>query len=287
MVCTMMLLRGMVALLIPAACGELSIPTREIAPGVHMPVVSIGTGGLEPELAANITSNWIELGGRGLDTALIYRNQAAIAQTLAREGMSRKDVFITTKVPSCDGVAENVQSDLKQLGTDYIDLLLIHFPDFGGDCAVAWKALEGYFAAGVLKAIGISNFKKNDMQQILKVATVKPHVNQMQLNLFQRDEETLSFSKENGIIVEAYSPIGRNTTTIAHSEQVKALAARYNVSTYQVAMKWILQHGHLLTFQSSSKAHQQEDADLFRFNLTTSEMLVLDELHSASHAVIV
>jgi len=271
---------------LPAALGALDIPTRLIAPGVNMPVVSIGTGGVETASAANITSNWLQLGGRGVDTAQIYRDQAVIAQTLAKQGVDRKDVFITTKIMGCALVDHNVQFDLKQLGTDYIDLLLIHFPKFG-DCGVAWKILEGYFKRGVLKSIGVSNFKKADLQHILKTSTVVPHVNQIELNVFNHDDDTISFCEANNITVEAFSPIGRNSSWIRSNSVVNTIASRHNVSTYQVAMKWILQHGHILTFQSASEKHQQEDADLFSFTLNTSDMATLDALQNSSTAILV
>jgi diketogulonate reductase-like aldo/keto reductase len=251
-----------------------------------MPVVSIGTGGQETSSAENITEYWLQLGGRGVDTAQVYRNQASVATALAKVGVPRKDVFITTKIWGCAMVDNNVKHDLQQLGTDYIDLLLIHVPKFG-DCAVAWKILEGYFARGVLKAIGVSNFKKADLQHILKNASVVPHVNQIQLNVLEHDDETISFSSANKIAIEAYSPIGRNSSWIRTNSDINAIGAKHNVSTYQVAMKWILQHGHMLTFQSSSKKHQQEDADLFNFNLSSTEMATLDSLQSASAPMVV
>merc|ERR550537_390838 len=100
------------------------------------------------------------------------------------------------------------------------------------------------------------------------------------MNVLDHDEDTISFCRTNNITVEAYSPIGRNSSWIRNNEEIKSIAATHNVSTYQVAMKWILQHGHLLTFQSSSKEHQEADADLFKFSLSDKEMLALDKLQS-------
>ena len=117
-----------------------------------MPVISIGTGGLEhdDEQARAIVSNWMSLGGRGVDTAQVYRDQAVVAKAIAGAGVKREEVFITTKVVCCAGVAASVESNLKQLGTDYIDLLLIHFPAPGIESA--WATLEDFHARGVLKA---------------------------------------------------------------------------------------------------------------------------------------
>jgi diketogulonate reductase-like aldo/keto reductase len=155
------------------------IPTKEIAPGIRIPVVSIGTGGLEAENASSIVANWLELGGRGIDTAFMYKNQQVLKDEFKKLGVDRDSVFITTKIPGCSATKHYIEEDLKQLGTDYIDLLLIHFPEVSG-CVQAWQVLEDYHKKGIAKAIGVSNFGKEDLQKILAAATVKPHVNQVQ-----------------------------------------------------------------------------------------------------------
>lgn len=265
---------------------RINIPTKTIAPGVHMPVVSIGTGGLESVVAQNITWNWLELGGRGIDTAAVYRNQGVVAKTIGKSGVAREDVFITTKIPGCRFVEWTVEHDLNQLGTSYIDLLLIHGPILG-DCAVAWKILEKYVARGVLKSIGISNFKKSDIQHVLEGASVVPAVNQIELNVLNHDDDTIQFCQAHNITVEAYSPVGRNSSWIRTNNAVRTMAAKHKVTTYQIALKWILQHGHVLTFQSSSKEHQQLDADLFSFELSNEDMSTLDSLQNASLPLVV
>ncbi|CAJ1395296.1 unnamed protein product [Effrenium voratum] len=165
---------------------------------------------------------------------------------------------------------------------DYIDLLLIHFPK--GDCAEAWATLEEYHSKGVLRAIGVSNFKKSDLETLMKTAKVKPAVNQIELNVLEYDAEGLAYSKQLNITVEAYSPVGRSghSGDICGNEVVKSVASKHQISTYQVALKWILQHGNLLTFQSSSAEHQAEDADVFGFQISDEEMKALDQLHGAS-----
>jgi len=262
----------------------LDIPSREIAPGVEMPVVSIGTGGLEMDAAKSITTNWMELGGRGVDTAYDYENQDVVANAVAAAGVDRKDVFITSKIPKCSEVSAYVEKDLQLLSTDYIDLLLIHFPNGGGDCNKAWATLEDYYSRGVLKSIGVSQFKRSDLESLMHTAKVTPHVLQMQHNVLAHDDDTLACAADLNITVEAFSPLGRSghSGDIPGNKAIQAIAAAHNVSTYQVALKWILQHDHVLTFQSSSKAHQQEDADLFSFTLTDKEMKTLDGLQDGA-----
>lgn len=253
-----------------------------------MPVISIGDGGEETGSARVITSTWLKLGGRGVDTAKDYGNQEDVAEAIAASGVDRKDLFITTKIPSCSNAKSYIKKDLKELGTDYIDLLLIHFPE-GGDCAEAWATLEDYHAKGVLKTIGVANFARSDIKTLMKTAKVTPHVNQIRLNVLERDDDQIAASQEQGITVEAYSPLGRGGESgdIADNEVIKQIADAHSVSTYQVAMKWILQHGWALTFQSSKEAHQQEDADVFGFTLSDQEMSTLDNLQSSRSAVVV
>eukprot|EP00927_Polykrikos_kofoidii_P056144 TRINITY_DN5030_c0_g2_i1.p1 TRINITY_DN5030_c0_g2~~TRINITY_DN5030_c0_g2_i1.p1 ORF type:complete len:305 (+),score=65.66 TRINITY_DN5030_c0_g2_i1:97-1011(+) len=262
--------------------GAVSVPTMEIAPGVHMPVMSIGTGGLERAQASEIVGNWLSLGGRGIDTAWSYKDQEEVRASIASAGVPREELFITTKVFGCNSTQKYVEDDLKQLGMQYIDLMLIHYPEPLSACAAAWSVLEDYHKRGIIKSIGVSNFNTTDLQLLMKTAKVKPAVNQIELNVLRRDEETLATCASFNISVEAYSPLGRagHSGDISGSDVIKAVAANHNVSAYQVALKWILQHGYTVTFQSTSSAHQQADADVFGFDLTAEEMSKLDDISS-------
>jgi len=266
------------------ASGHLEIPDVEIAPGVRMPLVSIGTGGLERPAATQITSTWLGLGGRGVDAAWVYKNQDFVRQGIADSGVPREQLFITSKIPGCVDARHFVEDDLKLLNTTYLDLLLIHFPGpVKAECPGTWKVLEDYHARGVLKAIGISNFKSADVEDLLKSAKVRPAVNQIQHNILAHDDATIATCQAHNIAIEAFSPLGRHghSGDIPGNPTIQAIAAKHSVSSYQVALRWILQHGHSLTFQSSSAKHQAADADLFGFNLTTAEMSTLDTLQGA------
>lgn len=262
------------------------VPAAEIAPGVNMPVLSIGTGGLESHAASEIVSNWLSLGGEGVDTAKLYRDQDIVAKAIKDSGVDRKKLFITSKIPGCLNAKANVEYDLQQMGTDYIDLLLIHFPQPSfSDCSDAWAVLEDFHSKGILRAIGVSNFRKSNLESLLKNARVVPAVNQIQHNIFHHDDETIAFARSHNITIEAFSPLGRsNSSDVTGSPVVRAVADNHNVSSFQVAMRWILQHGHLVTFQSTSKAHQFVDADVFDFEITGEEMERLDQLQGPALA---
>jgi len=279
---------GFVLLVAHAHASPLNIPTKEIAPGVHMPVVSIGSGQVmnlvKHAPAAQVVGDWLDLGGRGIDTAWIYGDQAQIAATIAQRGVARKDLFITTKLMEClsgsFGAKMYIEANLKNLNTSYIDLFLIHAPL--GNCENTWSVLEDYHQKGVLRAIGVSNFNKKNLEGLLKTAKVKPAVNQIMYNIFSHDDEAIQYCRENNITVEAFSPLGSyvgpTKGSVFHDPTIKNIAAAHKVSVAQVALKWIVQRGDLLAVLSGNKTHQANDADLFNFELTLGDMNVLDHL---------
>jgi len=258
------------------------LPTKEIAPGVHMPLVSIGTwtsGSLFRDHAYDIVTQWLELGFRGVDTALIYYDQKPIASAIADMGVPRESLFITSKIPVCEPItARNALNyDLSRLNTSYIDLMLIHWHvGLRGDCPATWKVLERYVAKGKLRAIGVSNFKTRALKRIMKKATVPIAVNQMEYNVFHHDDKTIAFCKDNNITVEAWSPLGGAGLvpgpSVFKDPTVSSMAAAHNVSAAQVALRWIVQRGDVLAVMSANKMHQANDADLFSFELEDGEM---------------
>lgn len=278
------------ALFCPAvASAILQIPTKEISPGVDMPVLSIGTGGdakWHPSTVSTIVTNWMALGGRGVDTAFIYGTQGAVHRAIRDSGVSREEVFVTSKVPLCLGGKFFADVDDEWLKTSYIDLLLIH-SHIGLDCKATWRQLEQLVAKGKVRALGVSNWKSADFEKLLPKATVLPVVNQIEHNVLNHDDETIAYCQAHNITIEAYSPLGQggNKGDVPGNAVVQAVAASHNVSSYQVGLKWIIQHGHALTFQSEKASHQESDADLFGFDLTDDEMSTLDGLQARVQAL--
>jgi diketogulonate reductase-like aldo/keto reductase len=265
-----------------------TLPTKEIAPGVDFPIVNIGTwlAGSKKEDAYTISKNWLAQGFRGIDTALVYNDQEDIAKAISESGIAREDIFITSKIPGCFNGASSVDSDLQQLNTDYIDLMLIHSP-LGVSCPNTWKTLEDYVAQGKLKSIGVSNFNAKQMQKVMDKATVPIAVNQIEYNVFKHDEDVIAFCDANNITVEAYSPLSGQggAQSVFSDETVKGIAATHNVSAAQVALRWIVQRGHTIAVLSSSTEHQANDADLWSFELTDDEMDTLTKLQDNSVVV--
>lgn len=289
----------MSVLSLPALALAATLPTKEIAPGVHMPRVSVGTwtsGSLFKDHAYDIVTTWLDLGFIGIDTALNYFDQAAIAQAIADKGAVRQDLFITSKIPVCeaDFAKGFLDYDLSKLGTDYIDLMLIHLPvGLPGSCPKTWEVMEKYLEQGKFRALGLSNFKKAQIQHIMDKAKVPIAVNQIEYNVFHHDEETIQFCREHNITIEAWSPLGGAGLipgpSIFHDETIKGIAAAHNVSAAQVALRWIVQRGDVIAVMSANQEHQANDADLWSFELDPQEMATLDALQEsvATTAVLV
>merc|ERR1711920_330348 len=187
-----------------------------------------------------------------------------------------------------------IEDDLKQLNTTYIDLLLIHLP-FGaswGVCAHTWTMMEDYVRRGILRSIGVSKFDSRELAGIIKYADIKPAVNQIMYNVYHHDDDTIQFCRENNITVEAYSPLGSWNGPfhgdVFKDPRITAIAAMHNVTAAQIALKWIVQRGYVLTFMSNNEDHQVNDADLFDpdFHLSDAEMLLLSNLQPTSELLI-
>lgn len=261
------------------------IPSVNIAPNVAIPSVMIGTWTSgTTEGAKNIVRTWLNQGGRGIDEALVYKNQRETAEAIRESGIPRSDLFIESKVPGCGGDAMArswIQQCLEQLDVEYLDLLLIHAPQ-GPDCLGTWRVLEEFHQKGMLKAIGVSNFQIADLQPILTNGKVKPAVNQIQFNIFFHDDQLAAFCRQHGITVQSWGPLGGAhhwfKRSIYTDPTVAAIAQAHKVSAAQVALRWVFQHNLTYVVLSGNAMHQQNDADIFEFSLTDADMQQLDSL---------
>lgn len=276
--------------------------TITIAPGVDMPMVTLGV--------SNHTL-WIEIGGRGLDTAFNYgdANQAETGLAVRNSGLPRSDFFVTTKVSccptsfkdnylaGCDKVGRNTSQDLQHdmdvLGLDYVDLLLLHQPcDQLEDAVAEYKLLEQYVASGKARAIGVSNFNATMLEAFVSMVSIKPAVNQngysigghsKELSPWGRDDVTLAKAKELGITHMAYSPLGGYTQLdVLKDPTVLAVAAAHNKTAAQIALRWNLEQGIPVVTSTNKRSHQMSDLDIFDFKLTDSEMKSLSAVKPES-----
>ena len=256
--------------------------TYILSNGVHIPCVGFGTWQSKdgPE-AKNSVAEALRAGYRHIDTAQGYGNEESVGQAVKESGLSRGEVFLTSKLTnSVRGYSETLSAfheSLRKLGTDYMDLFLIHWPrpvsfrnDWEAQNAQSWRAMEDLYREGKVRAIGISNFHPHHIEALLKTATVAPMVNQIRLAPGDTQDEVVSFSREKGMLLEAYSPLG--VGKVFEVPQMKDLARKYGKSIAQIAIRWSLQRGYLPLPKSVTPARIRENTQIFDFRLEDEDV---------------
>ncbi|MBM7654371.1 aldo/keto reductase [Neobacillus cucumis] len=259
--------------------------TTTLSNGVKMPKFGLGVFKVEegPELIHAIKFA-IKHGYRSIDTAAIYQNEEGVGQAiregLQEAGISREELFVTSKVWNSDLGYESTlaayETSLTKLGLDYLDLFLIHWP-VEGKYKDAWRALETLYKEGKVKAIGVSNFQIHHLEDLMKDAEIKPMVNQVEYHPRLTQKEVQAFCQEHGIQLEAWSPLMQGQ--LLTQPVIQAIADKYNKSTAQIILRWGLQNG-VVTIPKSTKEHRIiENAAIFDFELSQADMEQLDGLN--------
>jgi len=247
--------------------------------GTRMPLLGLGTWGLDGDRCYRTVREALSLGYRHIDTATMYRNEEEVGRAVRDSGLRRNQVFITTKVASWEqgyeGTLDACRGSLQRLGVEAIDLYLIHWP-VAGKNVDTWRAMEELLAKGRCRAIGVSNFSIPQLEELMEKGTVVPAVNQIELNPFVYDREMLDFCDRNGIQVIAYSPLTRGTCL--QERTLLEVAQAYRKSAAQVLLRWALQKGVAVIPKASSVEHLRENRDVFDFELYNGDMDKLDAL---------
>lgn len=248
--------------------------------GVKMPYLGLGVYQSEDgEEVINAIKWALETGYRHIDTASIYQNEEGVGRGIRESGIPREDVFLVSKVwntdQGYDSTLKAFEMSLEKLDTDYLDLYLIHWP-VRGKYKESWKALEKLYREKRIRAIGVSNFLRHHLEDLLQDATVVPAVNQMEFHPYLVQQGLLNYCKEKGIQYEAWSPLMQGH--IIDVEEVKKIADKYDKTAAQVVLRWDLQKG-VVTIPKSSKKHRiAENADVFDFVLSENDIAQLDNL---------
>ncbi|PZT54627.1 aldo/keto reductase [Paenibacillus silvae] len=259
--------------------------TTTLHNGIHMPWFGLGVFKVEEgQELIEAVKQAIKHGYRSVDTAAIYGNEAgvgqAIAEALQENGLKREDLFITSKVWNADlGYEETLaafDTTMNKLGLEVLDLYLIHWPK-AGKYKGAWKAMEQLYAAGRIRAIGVSNFQIHHLQDLMQDAQVKPMVNQVEFHPRLTQEELKAFCEQHGIQLEAWSPLMQGE--LLDNPVLTEIASSKGKSVAQIILRWDLQNG-VVTIPKSTKAHRIiENADIFDFELSTEEMQRISSLN--------
>jgi diketogulonate reductase-like aldo/keto reductase len=249
---------------------------RVLADGTVMPLLGLGVWQVPDGRECVDAVDWaLELGYRHIDTAQAYGNEASVGRALRGSGLSRDEVFITTKFyPRSRDPLREVAYSIDRLGVDYVDLYLVHWPK--GGATWAWPAMEQARTRGYARSIGVSNFDIDELEQVTAGASTPPVVNQVQFNPFAYREALLRACEQRGVALEAYSPLG--TGRHLGDPTVTALAHRHDRTPAQVLLRWCLQRGVPVVSKSTHRDRIEENAQIFDFSLAASDMGELDRL---------
>jgi diketogulonate reductase-like aldo/keto reductase len=258
----------------------------KLSNGVEIPLLGLGTWLLDDEQAAQAVRDAVSNGYRHIDTAQAYMNEAGIGEGIRFSGVEREELFITTKVAAeaktYEEVTESIDESLTKMGLDYIDLLIIHSPQpwtefreenrYFEENKKAWKAMEDAYKAGKVKAIGLSNFLQDDIENILSNCEIKPMVNQILAHVSNTPLDLIEFCQKNDILVEAYSPIAHGA--VLDNKEVKVIADKYGVSVAQLCLRYDIQLGLAVIPKTANPDHMRINTEL-DFVISDADMEIL------------
>ena len=245
--------------------------------GIKMPMAGIGTFLLTPDQAESAVLEALKDGYKLIDTANAYVNEKAVGRAIKKSGLVREDVFLESKIwPSFYEQEDAVEKTLERLDTDYIDLLLIHQPS--GNYVAGYRLMEKAYKEGKVKAIGLSNFTKEQIQEILDICEVKPAVLQTEVHPYFQEQELKEFLAKEDIKIQAWYPLGHGDTALLNDETIVEFGEKYQKSTAQIILRWHIQAGNIVITGSKNPEHIKANFDLFDFALTEDEMKKISEL---------
>ncbi|MDQ6599013.1 aldo/keto reductase [Bacillus salipaludis] len=248
--------------------------TYKLANGIEIPKIGLGTWLLDNAQAAQAVLDAISIGYRHIDTAQAYMNEAGVGEGICSSGVAREELFITTKVAAeaktYDAVTQSIDESLAKMGLNYIDLLIIHSPQpwvefreenrYFEENKEVWKAMEDAYRTGKVKAIGVSNFLQDDVENILASCEIKPMVNKILAHVSNTPLELIEFCKKNDILVEAYSPIAHGE--VVDHAKVKVIADKYGVSVAQICLRYDIQLGLVVIPKTANLNHMRNNLEL-------------------------
>lgn len=264
--------------------------TYTLSNGVEIPKLGLGTWLIKNDDVVQAVKDAVAIGYRHVDTAQAYANEEGVGQAIRTSGVSRDELFLTSKLAaemkSYDQAVEAIDGSLRTMGVDHLDLMIIHSPQpwaqfgaadryFEGN-REAWRALEDAYQAGKLRAIGVSNFERQDLDNLLFACTVKPMVNQILAHISNTPHGLIRYTQEQGILVEAYSPIAHGE--LLKKKQVREIADTYDVTVPQLSIRYTLQLGLLPLPKTQNPEHMKSNADV-DFEISDEDMETLKNVN--------
>lgn len=264
----------------------MTIPTLPLNDGYAIPQIGLGTASLNDEQIAPVIVSAIEAGYRHIDTAYRYENQRGVGKGIRDSGIPREEVFVTTKLDGefqgNDRAIAGLDACLQQLGMDYVDLLLIHWPLPQRNAYVStWKTFEKLVETGKVRSIGVSNFKPAHLERLFAETTIRPVANQIQLNPRITRTEQHSYDQAHDIVIVAWSPLGQGKDLL-DEPTLKTIATGHNKTPAQIALRWFIELGIVAIPRSSNPERLRQNIDVFDFTLTAAEVAAISALDTGA-----
>jgi 2,5-diketo-D-gluconate reductase A len=260
-----------------------TVPTIELGDGHTIPQLGFGVFQIPPEETAEAVRRAFDVGYRHIDTAQMYGNESEVGEAVRASGLDRADIFVTTKLSNShhrpSDAREAFDRSLSELGSDYVDLFLIHWPLpmlYDGDYVSTWKTLEELQAEGRARSIGVSNFQVDHLERLAAECDVVPAVNQIELHPYFQNEEVRRYGEAHGIATQAWSPIAQGE--VLDDPAIGEIAERVGRSPAQVVLRWHIQRGSIVFPKSTTPARIEENFALFDFELAHDDVAQIDGL---------
>ncbi|WP_353829336.1 aldo/keto reductase [Agromyces sp. SYSU T0242] len=263
-----------------------SVPRIQLNDGHSIPQLGFGVFLVDPPETERIVADALEVGYRHLDTARIYGNEEGVGRAIARSGVPRDELYVTTKLWNDDQGTQSTldafQGSLDRLGLEYVDLYLIHWPVPSKDRYVeTWRAFEQIRESGRARSIGVSNFMAPHLQRLVDETDVVPAIDQIELHPAHQQPETTAFAAEHGIGIESWGPLGQGKYPLLELPEVVEVADAHGKSPAQVVIRWHLQRGFIVFPKSNRRERMAENFDVFDFELSSGEMERVNDLERA------
>lgn len=257
--------------------GQLSVTLNT---GDQIPQLGLGVFKVEDDVCEQIVLDALEVGYRHIDTAMVYRNEAAVGRAIASSGIARDELFVTTKLWNSDQGAtatpEALATSLELLGLEYVDLYLIHWPaPLRDEYVASWLALEELHQQGLARAIGVSNFEPEHLERVLEEGSIVPAINQVELHPAFQQRKLRGFQEPLGIITEAWGPLGQGKYELSELPGLTEIAQAHGKSIQQIVLRWHLQEGVVVFPKTVRKERMIENLSVFDFELSPEEMTAL------------
>lgn len=255
----------------------------ELNNGLMIPQIGVGTWTLKGYTASNNVRLALEAGFRHIDTAQGYDNEEEVGQGVIDSKVPRNEIFLTTKVATNimregkESIRNSIKESLRKLRTDYLDLLLIHWPV--KDCVKdTWQVMEEFVNEGKIRSLGVSNFNRHHLDDLLSYATIRPVINQIEVHPLMSQVENIAYNNSLGIQIQAWGPFGQGDIDVVGHPLLQSLAEKYEKTASQIVLRWIIQRG-LITIPRCKPNHFKENLEIMKFILSDKDMMKINDLN--------